>query len=100
MDEPQAWRDLAERFTQLYAGGADKLCAEWISSSWNEQGDQWLILGVEDPALRGRFESTAERAAVLLGHESSGLFFWLNLLKDGSPNYISGGLSRTWVGDH
>jgi hypothetical protein len=99
MDEPRAWRELADRFTQLYAGTPDKLYAGWISSAWNEQGDQWIILGVDDPAMLRQFKLAAERAALLLGHAGDGLSFWLDLLKQDSPSYNnSGGISRTSVG--
>src|ERR1022692_4046879 len=99
MDEPKAWRDLAERFTQLHAGGPDRLTASWRSSAWNDSGDHWLISGVDDQSFYKLFMWAVERAAVLLGHTANPLFFWLDLLKQESPRYSGGGTSETIVGD-
>jgi ribosome-binding protein aMBF1 (putative translation factor) len=100
MDEPKAWRDLAERLTQLRNADQDKIYANWSSSPWNDNGDHWFLSGIGDRAVSQQFLWTVERAAILLGHHESptALFFWLDLLKQESPRFIGGGHRETIVG--
>lgn len=97
VDDPAAWRELAERFTKLRREDDDRLYACWISSGYNSRGDQWYLTGTEDASTHEHFKWAAERAAVLLGQPTgpATLFFWLDLLKKESPRYRGGGVSET-----
>jgi hypothetical protein len=99
MDEPKAWRDLAERLTQLRNADQDKIYANWSSSPWNDSGDHWFLSGIGDRSISQQLLWTVERAAILMGHHGSpaALFFWLDSLKQDSPRFIGGGTIETVV---
>jgi len=84
------WRDLESRFRALKPPQSDGLSAEWISTTWNDSGEQWYLRGSNDKRLHACFNWTAERAALELGHTGaqSAVFFWLDLLKRDSPNFL------------
>jgi hypothetical protein len=82
------WRDLESRFQSLRHDHGDNLVANWISTSWNEQGDQWYLLGASNDRERDLFGLLVEQAVVRLGrsHVTDALFFWLDLLREDSPS--------------
>jgi hypothetical protein len=92
MDKTAVWRDIEARFRTLRAEHGDRLRANWISTSWNDRGEQWYLSGTTSHRERERFTWIVERAAVELGHSGrpGALFFWLDLLKKASPNFRSG----------
>lgn len=98
MDEPAAWRELAAQFKKLWKSDHNqlKLYASWSSFPINDQGDYWYINGSDD-AVTESFRSLSERAGVLLGQPAgwSTLFHWLDLLKENSPHFKSGGHSES-----
>ncbi|HEV3277204.1 MAG TPA: hypothetical protein VG860_10350 [Terriglobia bacterium] len=89
--EPDFWDDLEKRFRTLHSQGGWNLRADWISTRWNPDGDKWC-LGGNTRQERKQFQWLAERAAVRLQHTDvpTALFFWLDLLKDESPNFRVG----------
>jgi hypothetical protein len=92
MVNSEFWRDLEERFRSLQSALERRnsdLRANWISTSWNESGEQWYLSGVNDQRMKVMFEWIAERAALKLGHTdtATAVFAWLDLLKNGSPNF-------------
>ena len=89
---PGIWRDLEGRFRALRKEHGDGLVANWISTSWNEHGEQWYLSGSTNDRERELFTWLAERATVELGHPGgdTALASWLDLLKSESPNFKSG----------
>jgi hypothetical protein len=88
---PIYWGDLEKRFRDLSNEYDDRLTANWISSAWGEDGEQWCLRGGQGRESE-MFRALAERAAVGLGHPAGvgALFFWLDLLKSESANFRSG----------
>ena len=100
MADTESWRDIEARFRELQTSGGN-LCAHWISTSWNEAGEQWYLSGSRDKRLDTRFTWTAEHAVLKLGHSggSSAAFLWLDLLRRDSPNFRGGGHLATRLAD-
>lgn len=99
---PGFWREMERRFRQLEESqpqDRESLLADWISTQWNETGDQWFVHGAIDKRVQQRFVWGAERAALALGHPGGhrSLLFWLDLLKQHSPNFQSGYSGTTHV---
>lgn len=94
MDEVLAWRELAARFRELAEADQYRLYASWSSTALNAH---WFIAGSAQ-SISESFKWLAERAAVLLGQQpgEATLFFWLDLLKEGSPRYRGGGTSESY----
>jgi hypothetical protein len=96
MSDSAFWPNLADQFRLLRAQGGRALRADWISTAWNPQGDQWYLSGTEGGKagrrVHARYKWLAEKAAVRLGHGGgpSALFFWLDRLKSESPNFRGG----------
>jgi hypothetical protein len=82
------WRDVENRFRDLEREGGKRLSADWYSTAWPETGQHWNLKGT-NKLIRQRFEWIAQNAALKLGHAdvSTGLFFWLDLLKRDSPGF-------------
>ena len=109
MADTTFWEKIATRFCALepqkrVVGPAeldDPLQAHWISTSWNEAGDQWYISGGADKAVHKKFEWLAERAAAELGHAggASAVAYWLELLRRDSPSYQEQGAGKTTKSD-
>jgi hypothetical protein len=101
MPETSFWLDLANSFHQLQQEYSNKLGAQWISSEWNESGNQWQLDGGASGNVRDRFRMLALRGAAGLGHseESTALVFWLNALKRESPSYKQDGQSTDSLPD-
>lgn len=89
---PGVWRDIEGRFRALRKEHGDGLMANWISTSWNEHGEQWYLSGSTNDRERELFTWLAERATVELGHPggNTALASWLDLLKTESPNFKTG----------
>jgi hypothetical protein len=88
---PAFWGDLEKRFRDLGKEFGDRLTANWISSAWGEDGQQWCLRSTQ-AREREIFETLAERAAVGLGHPggAGALFCWLDRLKNESANFDAG----------
>jgi hypothetical protein len=96
MPEISFWRDLGRRFLLLHEEDSNRLAAHWNSVPCTAAGDHWYLDGGGSESVRRRFQTLAESAAIELGHseEASALFFWLDLLRKGSPYYNGGGISQ------
>ncbi len=86
------WRDIEGRFRALRKEYGDGLVANWISTFWNDRGEQWYLSGSTNDREREVFAWLVERATVELGHPggNTALTYWLDLLKTESPNFRSG----------
>jgi hypothetical protein len=98
MPEIAFWRNLAASFRELHEQQGNNLGAHWSSSAWNASGSHWHLDTGGNQTVRGSFRVFAERGAVELGHsdESTGLDFWLDLLKTESHHFREGGESRSF----
>lgn len=87
----QIWRDLEARFRSLQSPDGDALRANWISTSWNDDGDHWYLSGTQNVRVHEFFKWIAERAAVELGHDGGqeAVAFWLDRLKRDSQSFHS-----------
>ena len=95
--EPEkSWADLEAQFRELQAEDTHGLIANWTSGTWTDTGEQWYLSGAQNKRLEARFEWTAERAALKLGHPGGpdAVYYWLDLLKGHSPNF-RGGIQNT-----
>jgi hypothetical protein len=86
--KPIFWSDLEERFRDLRKEYGDRLTANWISSAWGEDGEQWCLRGGQGRESE-MFKALVERGAVGLGHPpgNGALFFWLDQLKSAGLNF-------------
>jgi DNA-binding transcriptional ArsR family regulator len=93
MDDITALRELSARFKELDKEGGVRLDANWISTQWDSKGEHWYLSGIDDPSLHEYFKWAAERGAVL--HRGvggpDGWLYWLDLLRQESPEYEGGG---------
>lgn len=88
---PSFWSDLEKRFRDLGNEYGDRLAANWISSAWGEDCEQWCLRGDQGRESE-MFRALAEKAAIGLGHPAGrgALFFWFDLLKSESANFRPG----------
>lgn len=97
MDEPSPWPDVAAQFAKIRREDHENVAAYWIASGWTAPGDTWYLSGTPNSRVHQHFKWAAERAAVILGYQPGPqtLFFWLDLLRANSPNYIATPHTRT-----
>jgi hypothetical protein len=91
MDEPSPWPDVAAQFAKIGREDHENVAAHWIASGWTAPGETWNLTGTPNGRVHQHFKWAAERAAVILGYQPGPqtLFFWLDLLRANSPNYIA-----------
>jgi hypothetical protein len=96
--DPGFWHDLETRFRELQPDALHDLQAEWISTAWNDAGEQWFISGGGNERTRKLFSWLAEKAAIRLGEPggSAAVFHWLDLLKRDSPNFRRAFHGTSW----
>jgi hypothetical protein len=84
---PADWRDLQSRFQSLRRDYGDHMAANWIATSWNEDGDQWYLSGANQDRERELFVVLVELAVAKLDpRATNALSFWLDLLRQQSPS--------------
>ena len=91
-----SWRELEDRFRKLQPaqkGG----CAHWNSKQFGDPPVNWYFSDWHDARAESNFKWTAEHAALKLAHHGgpNAVFFWLDLLREHSPNYRKRGVLAT-----